>query len=191
LSEYLAAICEEPEILATERENLYILPAGHCPPNPAELLYSPRFESLMERAQKEYDCIFVDLPPINLISDATIIAKHVKGYVLVVRAGYSDSRAVQTAVDSITTVGGKISGFVLNGIEEEGVGYYRRYGGRYKRYGRYGRYGHYGRYVRNYYSYYGYGKKSETTDTASTQTEKETVASSAETTAEQNEGAAE
>ena len=184
LSEYLAAICEEPEILATERENLYILPAGHCPPNPAELLYSPRFESLMERAQKEYDCIFIDLPPINLISDATIIAKHVKGYVLVVRAGYSDSRAVQMAVDSITTVGGKISGFILNGIEDDGVGYYRRYGAGYKRYGRYGRYG------RNYYNYYGYGKKSETTDTASMQTETATSPAVAET-AEQNEGTAE
>ena len=173
LSEYLAAICEEPEFLSTERENLHILPAGHCPPNPAELLCSPRFESLMARAQKEYDCVFVDLPPINLISDATIIAKHVKGYVLVVRAGYSDSRAVQTAVDCIETVGGKISGFILNGIEDEEGGYYRRYG-KYKRYGRYGRYGRYARY--GYYNYYGYDKEKNAdqtdTETSSNQEEK-------------------
>lgn len=155
LSEYLATICDEPEVLSTERENLSILPAGHCPPNPAELLYSPRFESLMEWAQKEYDCVFVDLPPINLISDATIIAKHIKGYVLVVRAGYSDTRAVQAAVDSIETVGGKISGFILNGVEAEESGYYKNYD-KYKRYGRYGRHGYY-----NYYSYYGYGSKAD------------------------------
>lgn len=169
LSEYLAAICEEPEILSTERENLYILPAGHCPPNPAELLYSPRFESLMERAQKEYDCVFVDLPPINLISDATIIAKHVKGYVLVVRAGYSDSRAVQTAVDSIESVGGKIVGFILNGVEDDEGGYYRKYG-KYKRYGRYGRYARYG-----YYNYYGYGKEknADQTDTETSSKQEE------------------
>ena len=159
LSEYLAAICEEPEILKTERENLYILPAGHCPPNPAELLCSPRFESLIAKVQGEYDCIFIDLPPVNLISDATVISKHVKGYVLVVRSGYSDSRAVQTAVDTIQTVGGRISGFILNGVESEERGdFYSRYG-KNKRYGRYGRYG--------YYGYYGYGTNDADDENAS------------------------
>lgn len=155
LSEYLAAICDEPEILATDRDNLYLLPAGHCPPNPAELLCGARFESLMGKLRAEYDCVFIDLPPVNLISDSTVIAQHVKGYVLVVRSGYSDSRAVQAAVDAIEAVGGKIAGFILNGVESESGGYYGRYG-KYKSYSRYGGYGNYG-----YYSYYGYGKNGE------------------------------
>lgn len=154
LSEYLAAICEEPEIVATETENLYLLTAGHCPPNPAELLYSPRFAALIEKVQAEYDCVFIDLPPVNLLSDATIIVKHVKGYVLVVRAGYSDHRAVQAMVETIETVGGKVSGFILNEVESEEGGFYGRYG---KNRGNY-RYG--------YYGYYGYGRRADAVENA-------------------------
>ncbi len=143
LSEYLAAICDAPEILPTSRPNLYLLTAGHCPPNPAELLYSPRFAELIAKAQKEYDCVFLDLPPVNLLSDATVIAPHVKGYVLVVRASYSDNRAVQAAVDAIEAVGGSVSGFILNDVDFEEGGYYGRYG-KYKRRGYgYGKYGYY------------------------------------------------
>ncbi len=166
LSEYLAAICDAPEILPTSRKNLFLLPAGHCPPNPAELLYGARFESLIAMAQKEYDCVFIDLPPINLISDATVISKYVKGYVMVVRAGYSDSRAVQQAVEAIQTVNGKIAGFVLNGIlgEDGEGGYYSRY----RRYGRYGYYGKYKQYGKYGYGYYGYDKKTATDDASDT-----------------------
>lgn len=184
LSEYLAAICDAPEILPTSRPNLYLLPAGHCPPNPAELLYSPRFAELIARVQKEYDCVFIDLPPVNILSDATIIAPHVKGYVLVVRASYSDSRAVQTAVNAIEAVGGTVSGFILNDVDFEEGGYYGRYG-KYKR-GGYGKYG-YGK-----YGYYHYGPKDkdgaadafakadEATDTEKTDLTAEEVAGNTE-----------
>lgn len=138
LSEYLAGVTEKEEIVSTEYENLSILVAGRCPPNPAELLYGGRFTELVEKARAEYDCVFIDLPPMNVISDAAIVAPVLDGYVFVVRAGKSDKHMVRSAVDAITHVEGKILGFVLNDTERSllpynQTGYYGKYYTRYDR----------------------------------------------------------
>lgn len=132
LSEYLTGLREEAEIAETEYENVHLLSAGRCPPDPAELLQSDRFASLIMEAKTKYDCIFLDLPPLNVISDATVIAPYLDGYVLVVRAKQSDRVDLQKAVDSIEHVEGKVLGFVLNDVETRSSGgYYGRYYGRY------------------------------------------------------------
>ena len=141
LSESLAGVSGEPAILATSYENLSLLCSGRCPPNPAELLYRPRFAELISHAKTEYDFIFVDLPPVGMISDATIVAPHIGAYVLVIRMGESDQRMAQGMVEQIEKVGGKIAGFVLNDVKEEDVGTY-------------GHYSRYGRYYRKYYGGY-------------------------------------
>ncbi len=138
LSEYLAGVCDSAEIVPTEYANLSFLGAGRCPPNPAELLYGDRFSDLIEKAKAEYDCIFIDLPPMNVISDAAIVAPTLDGYVFVVRAEKSDKRLVQSAIDTITHVEGKVLGFILNDTDYSvlpyrGLGYY---GGYYSRYDR-------------------------------------------------------
>lgn len=148
LSEYLAGVVDEPLIVETSYENLSLLSSGRCPPNPAELLYRPRFAEMMEKVRGSYDFIFVDLPPVGLISDATIAAPHIDSYILVVRMKQSDYRMVQATAESIEAVGGKIAGFLVNDIEENHGSYYYR-GKHYGRYGRYGRY--YGRYYGKYY----------------------------------------
>ena len=137
LSEYLAGVCDNAEIVSTEYENLSILNAGRCPPNPAELLYGDRLTALIEKLKSEYDFVFIDLPPMNVISDAAIIAPMLDGYVFVVRAGSSDKRLVQSAIDSITHVEGKILGFVLNDTNHNILAYNYRtnyYGRYYSRY---------------------------------------------------------
>jgi len=133
LSEYLTGIEKEPQIVKTEYENLSLLTAGRCPPNPAELLYSEHFSSMIAKAKETYDCVFLDLPPFNVISDAAIVAPHLDGYVFVVRAGRSDRRLVRSAIDSINHVGGKILGFVLNDTDRHVMPYNRStyYGGYY------------------------------------------------------------
>ncbi len=138
LSEYLAGVTEKEDVVTTEYENLFLLTAGRCPPNPAELLYGDRFTSLVERAKTEYDCVFIDLPPMNVISDAAIVAPVLDGYVFVVRAGRSDKHLVQSAIDSITHVEGKILGFVLNDTDRSilsynHTGYYGKYYHRYEK----------------------------------------------------------
>jgi capsular exopolysaccharide synthesis family protein len=138
LSEYLTDIVSKPEIVDTEYENLSLLTAGRCPPNPAELLYSERFSQLIANAKTEYDCVFLDLPPLNVISDAAIVSSHLDGYVFIVRAGKSDRRLVQSAIYSIEHVGGKVIGFVLNDTDRHVISYGRSgyYGGYYYSYDR-------------------------------------------------------
>lgn len=138
LSEFLAGVTAEPEIVSTSYEGLSLLTAGRCPPNPAELLFRPRFAELIAKVKSEYDFVFVDMPPIGIISDAAVVAPHIGAYVFVARAGESDQRLLRAAVESIESVGGKIAGFVLNDITE----------------GTSGGYGSYGRYYRRYYSRY-------------------------------------
>lgn len=137
LSEFLASVTAEPEIVETSYENLSLLTAGRCPPNPTELLCRPRFGEMIAKAKETYDFVFVDLPPVGLISDATAIASCIDSYVLVVRMGESDQRLLSATVDSIKAVGGRIAGFLLNDVNV----------------GRSGRYG-YGRYYSRYYQRY-------------------------------------
>ena len=143
LSEYLAGICDEPIFVETEYENLSLMTAGRCPPNPAELLYGNRFRDLIAQAGTQFDCVFIDLPPVGIISDAAIIAEHLNGYVLVVRANKSDLNRVKNAVSSLEKIGGKIIGFVLNDLEVKRS-----------------RFNHYGKYYYRRY-YYGYGGHSK------------------------------
>ena len=147
LSEYLAGVSEAPAVMETTYENLFLLCSGRCPPNPAELLYRPRFAELIKEAKTEFDFVFVDLPPVGMISDATIVAPHIDSYVLVVRMGESDQRVTQAMVEQIEKVNGKIAGFLLNDVAENSSGSY-------------GKYGRYGRYYRKYYG--GYEHSSET-----------------------------
>ena len=151
LSEYLAGVSSEPGIVPTRYENLSILTSGRCPPNPAELLYRARFAELMAYGKTNYDFVFLDLPPVGIISDAAIVAPHVQSYILVVRVNKSDYRALQETVETLEKVGAKISGFILNEVDDgySSYRYGKGYGGGYgKHYGRYGKY--YSRYYDKY-----------------------------------------
>ena len=159
LSEYLAGVVDEPNIIETDREHLSLLTSGRCPPNPAELLYRPRFAELIAYACANYDFIFIDLPPVEMISDATIVHQYIQSYILIVRMRKSDYHLVQGAIESIEKVDGKIAGIVMNDVEDKSESY--RYKNRH--------YGRYGRYYRRYYSKYGAyisGDKNKKTETA-------------------------
>ncbi len=163
LSDVLAKLTKDIPIISTDIKNLCILPAGSIPPNPAELLYSNRFDKVLEACSERFDYIFIDTPPLNLVSDAAMLAEKVDGYIFIVRAGADTRTGVAYAIDVITKVNGKIAGFVLNDVNEKTAGYkgtyyYGRYG-RYGKYGyggygRYGKYGKYGKYGSSYVNKY-------------------------------------
>lgn len=120
-----------------------IILAGDIPPNPSELLGSARMEKLLEQLRAAYDYIILDTPPVNMVTDAVVLAPRSDGVLFVVRANQSERGAVIRAVDQLEYAQVKILGFVLNGVDLEKSSYgYGKY--RYKRYGRYSRYG-YGR----------------------------------------------
>lgn len=70
-----------------EYENLYMLPAGRTAPNPAELLQDARLKRLLEEAKQEYDYIFLDCPPAEIVADATIIKPLAEITLFIVRVG--------------------------------------------------------------------------------------------------------
>ena len=138
--------------------------SGSIPPNPSELLSSPQMEQLLDKLRETYDYIFLDSPPVNLVTDAVVLAPKCDGVLLLVRANRSERGSVIHAVEQLEYSKAKILGFILNGVDMENLHYgYKKYGhGRYSRHGyRKGGYGYgYGRgygYGYGYSSRHGYG----------------------------------
>ncbi len=135
LSEILAGLTDNITVSKTEIENLSVLTGGKIPPNPAELIASSRMYKLLEFVKVHYDCVFMDTPPVNLVTDATVFAQKTTGYILIVKANVSDTADVKIAVSSLENIGGNILGFVLNDVTTGRNGYYsyyKRYGYKYK-----------------------------------------------------------
>ena len=91
-----------------------ILATGVIPPNPAELLASPRFRALVEALRPSYDAILLDSPPINLVTDAAIIGRETDGAVVVARAGKTTRGELAHAIGQLRQVQVPVTGMVLN-----------------------------------------------------------------------------
>ena len=139
LSDILSGKCSlEEGVSHTKYAKLDVITAGSRAFNPAELLASEAMERLLAEAEKQYDCILLDAPPVNVVSDVLPVAKMADGVVLVVRQKYSTVPVVKKAVQSLRAIGANILGVVLNfadirDYQEEyqggrGYRYTRRYG---------------------------------------------------------------
>lgn len=124
LSNYLAGIATDRIIKKSSQPNLDIITAGPIPPNPAELLTSPRAFKLIHLAEMKYDLILFDSPPILTVSDGLNIAKLVQGTLLVARAGQTSNEMFQKGRRLLETIGAKITGVILNGSEINKNNYY-------------------------------------------------------------------
>ncbi len=133
LSEVLAGISNDVDVRQTDFENLSFLPAGDIPPNPAELLSSAKMSELAGFIKRHFDYVFIDCPPVEVVTDATLLSKHVSGYIFVIRAGKLKRADLRHAVNGIVEVKGRILGFLLNDINGLAQNYYRKgyYGSRY------------------------------------------------------------
>lgn len=107
--------------------NLDVLFSGDVPPNPSELLGSEKMGDLIDKMSQRYDYILVDTPPVNVVSDACIVANLLDGVLMLVRNNRSRKDNVKRAVDSLRLTGAKVLGFVLNGVELEGDAAYAYY----------------------------------------------------------------
>lgn len=137
LSNVLAGLCNEEEAIRKElMPNLDVLFSGEIPPNPSELLSSPRMEELLRRLSAQYDYIFVDTPPVNIVTDACVVGSLVDGVLFVVRQNQSDRDSVKQGVNQLNIAGVKLLGFVYNGVETGSRRGYKRY--RYYKYRAYG-----------------------------------------------------
>ena len=125
--------------------NLDVIPVGKMPPNPAELLAEPALAALLGELRKEYDYVFLDCPPIEIVTDSDLIAPNADFTAFIVRAGLLE-RSMLPQIDKYYQ-SKRYNGMamILNGTDGTG-----RYG--YKYGYKYG-YGHYGS--------YGYGSDSD------------------------------
>jgi succinoglycan biosynthesis transport protein ExoP len=136
LSGFLAGEVGLDEVLRpTSVPNVWLLPAGEIPVNPAELLSSARLEALFEEARKRFRHIVIDSTPLSGLSDAMVIAPRVDGVILVLRHGQVNRELAQRGVQRVTSVGGRLQGVVLNDVDmrdvlatEEYKGYASYYG---------------------------------------------------------------
>ena len=158
LSDILAGLCSYEDLYHRNGgiENLNIITSGKIPPNPAELLASPQMAKFIERIKEDYDVVFIDLPPICEVSDAGIISNLITGYTFVVRAGYSDRRMIEMAVEIMEGFDASFVGFILNDIDIKSGDYYKnKYYSSYSKYRfRYGKTGYYRNFKYGYYKGY-------------------------------------
>ncbi len=124
LSELISGI-EADVVTKNIRPNLDLILSGRIPPNPSELITSPRFVELIHEWSKKYDIVFIDLPPIGIVTDAVAICKEISGYIFAVRSGKDSSKLLQHALFSMEHVGAKIAGIVLNDYNMHGSGRYQ------------------------------------------------------------------
>lgn len=124
LSELLAGLTKEINLRSTEEEGLSVLTAGEIPPNPAELLGSKAFDSLLDYARNYFDYIIIDTPPVNLVTDATVLAEKVTGYILVVQSGKNHLRDTSAAIHALREVNANVVGLLLNDPENKADAHY-------------------------------------------------------------------
>lgn len=132
LSDRLAGLSGETCIRETNYENLFLITAGRIPPNPAELLGSNKMLELLKEVEKDYDFIFLDTPPINLVTDAVILTKVVQGVVFIVREGVTRMDVLKEAINKLEQVNANVLGFLLNEVDAKKKSYRYRYKYNYK-----------------------------------------------------------
>ena len=116
--------------------NLFILPAGTPPPNPAELLASANMRDVLAKLREQYDHIVVDTPPSLSVTDAVVLSPRADAVVLVIRSGQTTKQALRRARDILAQVNAKVVGVLLNAVDLSSPDYYYyyEYQGKYARY---------------------------------------------------------
>ena len=114
--------------------NLWVLPAGPKPPNPADLVSSPAMEKLLEELRGRFEHLVLDSAPLLLVTDPTILSRLVDGVVLVVESGVTARRGLLRAYKILQSAGGRILGTVVNKWDARREGYYAYYGSYYHSY---------------------------------------------------------
>lgn len=147
LSEILAGLTNGIRLRKTPYENLSLLTSGQIPPNPAELLGTEQVDRLLEYVRQYFDYVIIDTPPVNIVTDASVLAERVTGFLFVVQAGSNHFRDVDVALRTLEQMNGRVVGLLLNDIDGSGENHYTY------RYGKYGYSNRYYRYSEKYGAY--------------------------------------
>jgi tyrosine-protein kinase Etk/Wzc len=142
LSEVVSGQCSLAEATRKSgQENLEFIATGKLPPNPSEIVGSPRFRAFLTEVCGKYDLVLIDTPPILAVTDGAIIGRHAGVNLLILRAGQHPIREIALAVKRFADAGVSIHGSVFNAVNMAA-----------------------GRFSRAYQYHYQYAYRSESTD---------------------------
>lgn len=142
LSTYLSGMDNFDDIIqVAHNASLHLASAGPVPPNPSELLLSPRLLEFFKEARARYEYIIIDTPPMAIVTDAFVLSPLADHTLFIVRQNYTPKSLVKTTNDFYTSGKIKNMSIVLNDIYKSGLGYGYGYG-----------------YTYDYYTY-GYGRR--------------------------------
>ncbi len=128
LSGYLTGkVSIEDAVQKTNVENIWLIPSGPIPPNPAELLNSDKMKGMMDELKKRFDVILFDSPPLLVVVDPVIISSFVDSTVLVIEAGKTTRKPFLQAVEELKRAKAKVIGVLFNEVKAKGEGYYSPY----------------------------------------------------------------
>jgi capsular exopolysaccharide synthesis family protein len=134
--------------------DLSVMPSGPLPPNPLEMISSKRFRERMAELAQQFDIIIIDSPPVELVSDALMLASMASGVVYVTKAMSTATPMVSKGLERVRRADGQVLGLVLNHFDFKRASKY---------YGDYSGYGKYGYGKKGYGSAYGEGYTSKAT----------------------------
>ncbi len=115
----------------TDKENLFVIPAGVFTPNPAELIASNRMTQIIEKLKATFDIIFFDSPPIVAVTDSTLLGTKTDGILVIIKSNHTEREMASRAINILKNVNVRILGTVLNDIDlthrYSSYGYYKYY----------------------------------------------------------------
>lgn len=129
LSSYLINKSSLQDVITkTEIESLEVIGSGPTPPNPAELLDSPKMQELITELNKTYDYVIIDTPPIGLVTDGVILMQHADINLYVVRHGYSKAKSLSIINNLYEQEQVKNVNVIINDFKYSSTGYGYGYG---------------------------------------------------------------
>jgi polysaccharide biosynthesis transport protein len=124
LSNYLTGEADLGTLIQVVMPNLYVLPVGPIPPNPAELLGSPKMKQAIDTLAANFDFLVIDSPPVSSFADGLILSSLVEGVIIVVKGGVTPREMAQRTKEHLQAIGAKILGIVINQIKLQPHDYY-------------------------------------------------------------------
>ena len=121
----------EDVIYSTSYENGDILPNVDNIINPSMLLENNKFDEMLKYAEENYRYVFIDAPPLELVSDGESIASKCDGAILCIRGGVTSKTVVKNSINRLERAGCPILGVVLNRVNATKKGYGKYYGKKY------------------------------------------------------------
>lgn len=144
ISNYLSGQVQDYHDVIVKLGELEVIPVGTIPPNPTELLFNQKLDSLIKELKEQYDYVFIDCPPVEIVADAAIISRHADMTLFIIRAHLLDRAFLPDIEKWYQERRFPNLSIILNGTHEE----FSHYGAKRYGYHRYGyHYGHYGNYT--------------------------------------------